>query len=85
MGGVNEIYVPGLTCRPLYQDKINVINRLLSINADKYNYYYIDNSNIKQYQLWKDNLHLKNNGIYRLAQNFTEQENKVFIYNSTWV
>ena len=98
-GGVNEIYVSGLTCR--YQDKINAINRLLSINADKYDYYYIDNSNIKQYQLstisiinninyqqyqlWKDNLHLKNNGIYRVAQNFTEQVNRIFIYNSTWV
>ena len=51
-GGVNEIYVSGLICRPLYQDKINAINRLLSIYADKYDYYYIDNSNIKQ--LWKE-------------------------------
>ena len=82
-GGVNEIYVSGLICRPLYQDKINAINRLLSIYADKYDYYYIDNSNIKQYHLWKDNLHPKYNGICRLAQNFTDQVNRVFVYNST--
>ena len=82
---VNEIYVSGLTCRPQYQDKVNAISRLLSLNADKYDCHYIHNSNIKQYQLWNDGLHLRYNDICRLAQTFTEQVNRVFIYNNTWV
>ena len=39
-GGVNDIYISSLTCRPRYQEKLNSINRLLSQNADRFDYYF---------------------------------------------
>ena len=82
--GVNEFYVSGLICRPKYQDKINAINNLLRSNCIKYDYYCINNSNIKPHHLWSDDLHLDTD-IYLLSQNLTEYVNSVFTYNSQWV
>ena len=78
-GRVNEIYVSSLICRPAYQERINIINRLLSQNSEKLKYYFIDNSITKTYHLWKDNLHLKNNGVNMLAYNFIDVVNSMYI------
>ena len=67
--GVNDIYISSLPCRPRYQEKLNSINRLLSQNADRYDYYFIDNSNIKATHLWRDNLYLNDQGVCILERN----------------
>ena len=83
--GVNAIYISSLTRRPRYQEKLHSINRLLSQNADRLENYFIDNRNIKANHLWRDNLHLNDQGIGILARNFVEIVNRMFTYNSTWV
>ena len=69
---INEIFVSGLTCRPYYQAKIEIIIKLLKSNAYKYNYIFIDNSEIVERHLWKDRLHLSNQGMINLACNFLD-------------
>ena len=80
---VTKIYVSALVCRPLHQEKIDGINRLLSQNAEKFDYCYIDNNNIKPFLLWRDGVHLKVNGIRILAKNFIDMVNSIL--NSAWV
>ena len=80
---VTKIYVSSLACRPLHQEKIDGINRLLSQNAEKFDYCYIDNNNIKPFPLWRDGVHLKVNGIRNFANNFIDMVNSIL--NSVWV
>ena len=79
--GINEIFVSGLTCRPYYQKKIEAINKLLEVNAEKYNYVFIDNSDITERHLWKDKLHLNNQGTINLSCNFLDYLNCKTNYN----
>ena len=79
--GVNEIFVSGLTCRPAYQVKVNKINKLLREYARSYDYMYIDNSDIGKRHLWKDFLHLNDQGMTNLACNFLDSLNNR-AYNS---
>lgn len=74
--GVNEIFVSGLTCRPMYQTQVNKINTLLRQNTGAYEYKFIDNSDIMEKHLWKDRLHLNDQGIINLACNFLDSFNK---------
>ena len=69
-GGVNDIYVSSLVCRPTQQTKINEINYLLQVNAKNYNYKFIDNVCIESRHLWKDRVHLNKEGTRLLANNF---------------
>ena len=68
--GVNEVYVSSLTVRPSHQKRIDEINRTLKANAWTHNYEFIDNSNILVRDLWRDNVHLNENGITCLAKNY---------------
>ena len=80
--GVNEIFISGLTCRPDYQTKVDTINKLLKLNAGKYNYIFIDNSDIQEKHLWwKDKLHLNKQGTINLACNFLDFLNNKVDYN----
>ena len=83
LGGVNEIYVSSLTCRPTHEIKINSVNKLLSQNAYTYDYQYIENSNIKLHHL-RDGVHHNRNGTKIIANNFLEYVNRSAVYNSTW-
>ena len=69
-GGVKNIFISSLTCRQSYQREINEVNKLLVYYAGIYNYTYIDNSCIRNEHLWKDGLHLNNEGISILAENY---------------
>ena len=80
--GINEIFVSGLTFRPSYQQKIEIINNLLEVNAEKYNYIFIDNSDITERHLWKDKLHLNNQGTINLCCNFLDCLNGKTNYNN---
>ena len=62
--GVKEIYVSSLICRPSYQKQINEVNKILK------HFIYIDNYAIKEVHLWKDNIYLNTDGIYKLANNY---------------
>ena len=68
---VKEIYISGITCRPGCQNKIDSINEMLKSNATIADYIFIDNKDIKQDKhLWKDRVHLNNDGLIILADNF---------------
>ena len=80
--GVNEVYISGLTCRPNFQTKVNTINSILQRNADYHGFIYIDNNNIKRNLLWKDNLHLTEQGTILLARNFLDKLNFKSFYDN---
>ena len=44
---VSKVYVSSTTYRPLHQDKTHHINELLKQNATRYNYSFIDNTDIR--------------------------------------
>ena len=68
--GVKEIYVSSLICRPFYQKQINEVNKILKHYSGIYKFIYIDNYAIKEVHLWKDNIQLNTDGIYKLANNY---------------
>ena len=79
-GGVNDIIVSAITTRPAVQAKLEEVNRLLKVNAGTHNYIFSDNSNIHHNHLWKDKIHLNNEGITLLANNYLDilQKNPLF-------
>ena len=68
--GVKKIFISSLICRPSYQDKVDEINKLLKHHENTYDYSFIDNSNIHEGNLWKDDVHLNSDGIWKLANNY---------------
>ena len=88
--GVKKIFISSLVCRPDYQDKVDEINKLLKYHEKTYGYTFIENSNIYESNLWKDRVHLNNDGIWKLANNyvvylnmFTRSERHL-PFNSIW-
>ena len=67
---VNEVFVNGIPCRPGYQNKIDDINRILEANGKNFDYEFISSSNIEEHHLFRDKLHLNNQGVVVLATNF---------------
>ena len=76
---VNDIYVSGITCRRKYERKISDINNILFDNQEMNGFIYIDNNDIHYHHIWKDGVHLNNEGIVVLANNFIKALN----YGST--
>ena len=85
-GGVLKIFVSSITCRPLYQEKIDSVNKLLKYYAGIYRYEFIDNSGITKEHLKKDGVHLLHSGICILANNFLAHINRPSLlpFNSIW-
>lgn len=71
-GGVNDIIVSAITSRPSCQVKIDEVNRLLKNNANTHNYIFCDNLNIQRNHLWKDKIHLNNEGMTLLVNNYLD-------------
>ena len=71
-GGVNNMIVSAITARPAFQAKLDEVNRLLKANAGPHNYIFSENSNINSSHLWKDKVHLNNEGISLLALNYLD-------------
>ena len=69
-GGVNQMYVSSITCRPQYQDKVDAVNDLLQAYGTHHNYDYIDNSEISEFHLKRDGVHLNPQGVNVLEDNF---------------
>lgn len=84
--GVKKIYVSSITCRPLYQTKVNKVNELLQYYAGIYNYEFIDNGCIREEHLKKDGVHLNQTGISLLANKFLYHLNRpcVLPFQSIW-
>ena len=75
-GGIKEIYVSSLICRPEFQTEINEINKLLHYYAGIFKFVLIDNSCIREEHLWKDKVHLNGKGIFLLASNYVNCINR---------
>ena len=85
-GGVQTIFISSLTCRPSYQREINEINNLLKYYADIYNFTFIDNVRIRKEHLWKDGVHLNDEGISILTNNYITHLNRPSLarFHSIW-
>ena len=83
LGGINEIYVSSVTCRPTHEIKVNSLNKLLFLNAYTYNYQYINNDNITPHLLWEAGLYHNRDGTRVLANNFLEHVNRSFKHKCT--
>ena len=85
-GGVKRIFVSSITCRPQFQAKIDEINELLEYNAGIFNYVFINNASIREEHLRNDGVHLNNDGVYKLANNFLSCLNRPSLshFSSIW-
>ena len=69
--GIEKVLISGLIFTTRYSENILIdYNRLLKNLGDVNGYFYIDNRNITRNQLFRDGLHLSENGKQLLAQNF---------------
>ena len=85
--GVKSILVSSITCRPEFQRRVDAINILLKEKAIKYDYEFIDNARIGEFHLKRDKLHLNQQGIFMLANNFLSHLNqpyKTLPFTSIW-
>ena len=80
--GVNDVFVSGITIRPGYDERICQINRILERNANIHNYEFIDNSNILEWHLRGDGLHLNKDGTILLANNYLKTLNRRSLHNA---
>ena len=67
--GVGQVYIPTITCRKNFQKEIDELNNLLRSNESFYDFKVIDNGNITNSHIWKDNIHLTDDGLGILANN----------------
>ena len=68
--GASKIFVSSVIYRKGQEEKINTLNNILRFNQSSYSYLYIDNSNITQGDIWRDNIHLNNEGVAKITGNF---------------
>lgn len=69
--GIQKILISGLIFTTRYSENILIhFNTLLKNICDLEGYFYIDNGNITRNELFRDGLHLLENGKQLLAQNF---------------
>ena len=85
--GVKNILVSSITCRPEFQWKIDDINKLLQDNSVRYSYVFINNGNINENHLKRDQLHLNHHGTILLTNNFLFHLNRpcvTYPFASIW-
>ena len=73
--GVGKIFIPTITCRKNFQKEIDELNNLLRSNESFYDFKVIDNGNITNSHIWKDNIHLTDDGLGILANNLIDALN----------
>ena len=73
--GVNDIYVSGITYRENFQELVSGTNNLLRKKQLLNHFSFIENDNISAAHIWRDKLHLNENGTIVLANNFIQRVN----------
>ena len=70
--GINEIFISSLIIQNKFKSAklIGEINIVLRQLCEEYNFKYIDNINILKCDLWEDGLHLLDDGLTKLGNNF---------------
>ena len=80
--GVEKVFISALlACKRVNPNRINIINDLIKVRCDFHGFVYIDHNNIKDEHLWKDGIHLRENGKVILAQNFLDSINNFLDQN----
>ena len=77
--GVNDVHVASITYRVDFQKLVSQINDLLRAKQFLNNFSFIENDNITAAHIWRDKLHLNNNGTIVLANNFIKSVNRKHI------
>ena len=71
--GVEKVFISALvTCKRVNPNRIKIINDLIKVRGDFYCFVYIGHNNIKDEHLWKDGIHLRENGKVILAQDLLD-------------
>ena len=74
--GVNNVYVSTITYRPQHLQSVSETNNFLRTKQLLNDFIIIDNDNIKGEHIWKDEVHLNNNGTIALANNLIKAINR---------
>ena len=75
--GIENILVSSITCRPMYQNKVDKVNSLLKYYASIYGFRYIENSRIQPEHIKEsDGVHLIHEGVCILADNYLAHINR---------
>lgn len=87
--GVEKVFISSLiTCSRVDESRIDEINRLLKERCEALDVTFIDNDNIKNSSLWKDGIHLTDDGKTMLAKNYLYYFNHFLYHNmyfQSWV
>lgn len=67
---VKHVHVSGITYRQRYQQDIKEINDMLKSRSRFHGYKFIPNNNISPRHIWKDKIHLSDEGSKILGDNF---------------
>ena len=77
--GVNEVFVSGITCRHQFYKNVCEINNMLRSKQFIKDFIFIDNANLKPEHIWRDKIHLNDNGTSILTNNFIRCLNYIHI------
>ena len=78
--GVSKVFVSSIAYRPGLMHEVTKVNNLLRENQLLHDYELISNDNIEARHVWKDGVHLNNEGIHILANNFIRAINRIHIH-----
>ena len=68
--GVEKVMISGITeCKRIDSDRITNVNRMINEKCKQENFIFVNNDVINHTHLWKDGLHLNENGKVVLANN----------------
>ena len=76
--GINDIFVSGITYREYFENEILNFNNFLMSSQSYHNFTFISNENIIISDLWKDRIHLNENGLSKIANNFIKAMKRRF-------
>ena len=76
--GVNEVFISSIVCRSVEAEmlKVDEVNKMVRDLCIKEGFAFIDNSFIGKQFLWKDGIHLLNDGTTLLANNILNSLNR---------
>lgn len=76
--GVNEVFISSIVCRSVEAEmlKVDEVNKMVKDLCIKEGFEFIDNSFIGKQFLWKDGIHLLNDGTTLLANNILNSLNR---------